>query len=70
MLASPYAIGNSVRAVVASGFTTLLLLYYDRKAEYVRWQAEVQTLRVFYGEALNKTMAWANGLLAKAVGYE
>lgn len=50
----PFITGNelgqfaSVRAILTSGFTVGMLLYYDQKQGWVRWQDELQTLRSVY----------------------
>ncbi|MEX2436901.1 MAG: hypothetical protein WD471_01920 [Candidatus Paceibacterota bacterium] len=49
VMMSPYGIGNSLRAVIASGLTMSLLIYYDKRSGYSRWQIEKQTLTNFYG---------------------
>lgn len=54
LMGTSYGIGNSIRAVVASGFTALLLLHYDRKAGFARWKAEIEVLLDFYGGAFKK----------------
>ena len=48
MMASPYGIANSIRAVVASGITVFVLVYFDRRNGGSRWKDEVETLASFY----------------------
>jgi len=48
MVASPYGIANSIRAVVASGITVFVLVYYDRRNGGSRWKDEKETLARFY----------------------
>lgn len=45
---SPYGLGNSVRAVVSSAITVIILIAYDRRNGGARWKDEVTTLRGFY----------------------
>ena len=49
VMASPYGIGNSVRAVVSSVITVGVLIYYDRRSGHARWKDEVATVADFYG---------------------
>lgn len=48
MMASPYGIANSIRAVVASGITVFVLVYFDRRNGGSRWKDEVEILAQFY----------------------
>jgi len=48
MMASPYGTANSIRAIVASGITVAVLIYYDRRNGKSRWQDEKETLAEFY----------------------
>lgn len=48
MMASPYGIANSVRAIVASGITVAVLIYYDRKNGQSCWKNEKETIANFY----------------------
>lgn len=46
---NPYAVGNSLRAVLMSGITIGLLVYFDYRNGRERWDDEVQTLGRVYG---------------------
>ncbi|MEK9180218.1 MAG: hypothetical protein AAB897_02290 [Patescibacteria group bacterium] len=48
MMASPYGIANSIRAVVASGITVFVLVYFDKRNGGSRWKDELETLASFY----------------------
>lgn len=48
MMVSPYGIANSIRAVVSSGITVGILIYYDRKNGQSRWKDEKETVADFY----------------------
>lgn len=45
---SSYGMANSARAVVSSGITVFILIYYDRKSGGLRWSDEISTLADFY----------------------
>ena len=39
----------SVRAVVTSGLTVLMFIYFDRQQNWQRWKGEIRTLKEVYG---------------------
>ncbi len=43
-----YGLGNSARAVLASGFTAWLLLHYDKREGYARLKEEIRVVREYY----------------------
>ena len=48
MLTSHYGVANSIRAIVSSGITVAVLVYYDKKNDHNRWKDEKETLVDFY----------------------
>ena len=48
MMASPYGSANSIRAVVASGITVFVLVYFDKRNGGSRWKDELETVASFY----------------------
>lgn len=48
MMASPYGTVNSVRAIITSGITLSVLVYFDRKNTNTRWRDELTTIKGFY----------------------
>lgn len=43
-----YGLANSIRAILSSGFTVGILIYFDRRNDWRRWKDELQTLGNFY----------------------
>ena len=48
VMMSPYGLANSARAVLSSGITVGVLIYFDRKNGWTRWSDEFNSLLVFY----------------------
>jgi hypothetical protein len=44
----PQSIGNSIRAIVASGVTVWILIHFDRKQGWKRWRSELEVLCQWY----------------------